>query len=55
MQIKNNDMEVDNQVIISPSTVALKRARSILKKYNPENKSLSEELISERRIEAKNE
>jgi bifunctional DNA-binding transcriptional regulator/antitoxin component of YhaV-PrlF toxin-antitoxin module len=45
----------NNDVVISPMHITLERARKLISKYHNPNKSLVDELINQRRIEAKNE
>ena len=45
----------NNDVVISPMHIALERARKLISKYHDPKKSLVDELINQRRIEAKNE
>lgn len=45
----------DNQVIISPVKFTLKKVQKMLRENNPTNKSLVDELIAQRKEEAKNE
>jgi AbrB family looped-hinge helix DNA binding protein len=43
----------NDQVIISPIHATLEKARKLVNKYHDPNKSLVEELIHQRRLEAK--
>lgn len=45
----------NNDVIISPMHITLEKARKLISKYHAPEKSLVDELINQRRIEAKNE
>jgi bifunctional DNA-binding transcriptional regulator/antitoxin component of YhaV-PrlF toxin-antitoxin module len=45
----------NNDVVISPMHIILERARKLISKYHDPNKSLVDELINQRRIEAENE
>jgi len=45
----------NNDVAISPMHIALEKARKLINKYHKQNKSLVDELIKQRRIEAQNE
>jgi bifunctional DNA-binding transcriptional regulator/antitoxin component of YhaV-PrlF toxin-antitoxin module len=45
----------NNDVVISPMHITLERARKLISKYHNPNKSLVDELINQRRIEAENE
>ena len=45
----------NNDVVISPMHIALEKARKLISKYHDPNKSLVDELINQRKIEAKNE
>jgi bifunctional DNA-binding transcriptional regulator/antitoxin component of YhaV-PrlF toxin-antitoxin module len=45
----------NNDVVISPMRTALEKARKLINKYHDPNKSLVDELITGRRIEARNE
>ncbi|HJD64980.1 MAG TPA: AbrB/MazE/SpoVT family DNA-binding domain-containing protein [Rickettsia endosymbiont of Diachasma alloeum] len=58
LHLKEGDKVVfilkENEMIISPLSIALKKSRNINKYYSPEE-SLVDKLIIERRNEAKNE
>ncbi len=45
----------DNELRIITPDQALKRAQELLRRYIPEGRSLADELIAERRLEAKND
>ena len=45
----------DNDVVISPMHITLERARKLISKYHDPKKSLVDELLNQRRIEAQNE
>ena len=45
----------NNDVVITPMHITLEKARKLVSKYHDPNKSLVDELINQRRIEAKNE
>ncbi len=48
-------INTNNDVVISPMHITLEKARKLISKYHDPNKSLVDELINQRRIEAKNE
>lgn len=59
LNIKEGDEIVfnihNNELTLTPIKASLKKARDMINKYHPTNESLVDRLITERRIEAKNE
>jgi AbrB family looped-hinge helix DNA binding protein len=59
LNIKEGDEIVfnlhNNELILTPIKASLKKVRDMINKYHPTNESLTDKLIAERRIEAKNE
>ena len=59
LNIKEGDEIVfnihNNELTLTPIKASLKKAREMINKYHPTNESLVDRLITERRIEAKNE
>jgi AbrB family looped-hinge helix DNA binding protein len=45
----------NNELTLTPVKVSLQKARDMVRKYHPTEKSLTDNLIAERRIEAENE
>ena len=45
----------NNELTLTPIKANLKKVRDMVNKYHPTNESLVDRLITERRIEAKNE
>lgn len=59
LNIKEGDEIVFNlhneELTLSPIKASLKKVRELINKYHPSEESLVDRLITERRIEAKNE
>ena len=59
LNIKEGDEIVfnihNNELTLTPIKATLKKVREMVNKYHPTNESLVDQLITERRIEAKNE